>query len=132
MNKIDLSYSLENILCSLMALDIPTPLCDFKTETSEILNFRKFTNKSLLARILVFSNQKKVQALSESLFLASKAIYNDPFLEVKNLSNEQVLLTKNYFKRFRYFYYLYFHSPSRDKSLKDLNTVALRMLSFFH
>ena len=58
MNKIDLNYSLENILCSLMALDIPTPLCDFKTETSEILNFRKFTNKSLLARILVFSNQK--------------------------------------------------------------------------
>ena len=132
MIRLNLAYSLENIFCSLMALDILKPLSDFSKDSLEILTFKKITNKKFLAQTVAFSNRKKLRALSESILLTSKILYSERAMESQYLTSEQILLTKNYFKRFRYVYYLYFAAPSHKKSLKDLNTIALRMLALFH
>ena len=132
MIRLNLDYSLENIFCSLMALDILNPLCDFSKESPALLTLKKITDKDFLAQIVAFSNRKKLRVLSESILLTAKIIYSGRSMESQHLTSEQVLLTKNYFKRFRYVYYLYFAAPSHEKSLKDLNTIALRMLTLFH
>ena len=132
MIRLNLDYSLENIFCSLMALDILNPLCDFSKESPALLTLKKITDKDFLAQIVAFSNRKKLRVLSESILLTAKIIYSGRSMESQRLTSEQVLLTKNYFKRFRYVYYLYFAAPSHEKSLKDLNTIALRMLTLFH
>ena len=132
MIRLNLDYSLENIFCSLMALDILNPLCDFSKESPALLTLKKVTDKDFLAQIVAFSNRKKLRVLSESILLTAKIIYSGRSMESQHLTSEQVLLTKNYFKRFRYVYYLYFAAPSHKKSLKDLNTIALRMLALFH
>ncbi len=132
MIRLNLDYSLENIFCSLMALDILNPLCDFSKESPALLTLKKITDKDLLAQIVAFSNRKKLRVLSESILLTTKIIYSGRSMGSQHLTSEQVLLTKNYFKRFRYVYYLYFAAPSHEKSLKDLNTIALRMLTLFH
>ena len=132
MIRLNLDYSLENIFCSLMALDILNPLCDFSKESPALLTLKKVTDKDFLAQIVAFSNRKKLRVLSESILLTAKIIYSGRSMESQHLTSEQVLLTKNYFKRFRYVYYLYFAASSHEKSLKDLNTIALRMLTLFH
>ena len=132
MIRLNLDYSLENIFCSLMALDILNPLCDFSKESPALLTLKKITDKDFLAQIVAFSNRKKLRVLSESILLTAKIIYSGRSMESQHLTSEQVLLTKNYFKRFRYVYYLYFAASSHEKSLKDLNTIALRMLTLFH
>ena len=132
MIRLNLDYSLENIFCSLMALDILNPLCDFSKESPALLTLKKITDKDFLAQIVAFSNRKKLRVLSESILLTAKIIYSGRSMESQHLTSEQVLLTKNYFKRFRYVYYLYFSASSHGKSLKDLNTIALRMLTLFH
>ena len=132
MIQLNTDYSLKNIICCLMALDLITPLADFRKENPCILPCKNMLNKEFISRILFFSNRKTIRTLSKTIFLTSKIIYSYSFNDNHNLTADQIRLTKNYFKRFRYLYYLYFDSTSNEKSLKELNTIALRMLILFH